>query len=152
MFRLHPEFQLNEPPLFPFWFTPASFMGELTIKKDGSHIEHFDMYLPTRKQLNIGRFIPKVRTFKTVVNPLKYLRKLGALSQWGRRAVLRLLYIYLRHRLDSLASCFLLFPMVMFVSGYSSYQYFVVRARIWGQKIALFLCDRCFLIVSRNFE
>lgn len=53
MFRLHPEFQLNEPPRFPFWFTPAAFVGEIVIKKDGTHIQYFNMYLPTRKQLNI---------------------------------------------------------------------------------------------------
>lgn len=53
MFRFHPEFQLNEPPRFPFWFTPASFIGRVVIKKDGSHIEYFDMHLPNHIQLNI---------------------------------------------------------------------------------------------------
>jgi len=52
-FRIHAEFQLNEPPLFPFWFTPASFIGEIIIKKDGTHIQYFDLKLSTRKQLNI---------------------------------------------------------------------------------------------------
>ena len=56
-FRIHAEFQLNEPPLFPFWFTPASFMGEIIIKKDGTHIQYFDLQLPTRKQLNIGKLL-----------------------------------------------------------------------------------------------
>ena len=30
-------------------------MGEIVIRKDGSEIKHFHMYLPTRKQLNIGQ-------------------------------------------------------------------------------------------------
>lgn len=52
--RVHPEFQLNEPPRHPFWFTPASFIGELVIKKDALHIEYLKMYLPNHIKLNIG--------------------------------------------------------------------------------------------------
>lgn len=58
---MHFEFQLNEPPLFPFWFTPASMIGNIIIKKDGSEIKYFHMYLPTRKQLNIGLFVYKTK-------------------------------------------------------------------------------------------
>lgn len=52
-FRLHAEFQLNTPPLLPFWFTPAQFSGRLIISKDGSHIEHFEMEVPCNKTLNV---------------------------------------------------------------------------------------------------
>ena len=54
-FRIHCEFQLNEPPLFPFWFTPAAMFGEIIMKKDASEITYFHMYVPTRKQLNVGK-------------------------------------------------------------------------------------------------
>jgi len=53
MFRFHPEFQLNTPPRYPFWFTPAAFIGNIIIKKDGSHIQHFDMNVPKDKRLNV---------------------------------------------------------------------------------------------------
>lgn len=54
--RIHAEFQLNDPPYYPFWFTPAQFKGNLIISRDGSHIEYFHMYVPTDKRLNIGMF------------------------------------------------------------------------------------------------
>lgn len=53
VFRIHAEFQLNDPPYYPFWFTPAQFKGNLIISRDGSHIEYFHMYVPTDKRLNI---------------------------------------------------------------------------------------------------
>lgn len=52
-FRIHAEFQLNEPPNYPFWFTPGSFQGRIVISRNLSHIEYFHMYLPTDKRLNI---------------------------------------------------------------------------------------------------
>ncbi|CAF1003983.1 unnamed protein product [Brachionus calyciflorus] len=52
-FRVHAEFQLNEPPYFPFWFTPAQFNGRIIIAKNASHIEYFNLYLPNSKKLNI---------------------------------------------------------------------------------------------------
>ena len=52
--RLHVEFQLNEEPHFPFWFTPAQFAGRLIIDRLSEHVEHFELVLPTDKQLNIG--------------------------------------------------------------------------------------------------
>jgi len=52
--RVHAEFQLNEPPYHPFWFTPGQFNGRLIISKNSSHIEYFKLYLPTEKVLNIG--------------------------------------------------------------------------------------------------
>lgn len=53
VFRIHAEFQLNEAPYYPFWLTPAQFKGNLIISRDGSHIQHFHMYVPTDKRLNI---------------------------------------------------------------------------------------------------
>ncbi len=52
--RVHAEFQLNSEPSYPFWFTPAQFAGRLIINKTSQHVEHFELYLPTDKQLNIG--------------------------------------------------------------------------------------------------
>ncbi|GFN82921.1 selenoprotein n [Plakobranchus ocellatus] len=53
MFRVHAEFQLNEPPRDPFWFSPAQFLGSLIIARDGSSIEHFHLYVPTKRGLNV---------------------------------------------------------------------------------------------------
>ncbi|EDO40205.1 predicted protein [Nematostella vectensis] len=52
-FRIHAEFQLNEPPLHPFWFSPAQFAGRLVISRDGKHIASFHMGVPTNKSLNV---------------------------------------------------------------------------------------------------
>lgn len=54
MRRIHAEFQLNRPPFYPFWFTPAQFKGHLTISRDGSHIIDFHLYVPDDKRLNVG--------------------------------------------------------------------------------------------------
>ncbi|KAK3093662.1 hypothetical protein FSP39_018598 [Pinctada imbricata] len=53
VFRIHAEYQINEPPHYPFWFTPAQFKGNLVISRDYKHIVHFNMYVPTDKRLNI---------------------------------------------------------------------------------------------------
>ena len=53
-FRIHAEFQLNQPPHYPFWFTPAQFTGHLTISKDGRHVHSFNMFVPNEKKLNVG--------------------------------------------------------------------------------------------------
>lgn len=53
VFRMHAEFQLNEPPTNPFWFTPAQFVGDLVISRDGSHIAYFHMQVPNDKRLNV---------------------------------------------------------------------------------------------------
>lgn len=52
--RMHVEFQLNEPPLLPFWFTPSQFTGRLHVARDLSSIEYFDLYVPNNKRLNVG--------------------------------------------------------------------------------------------------
>ena len=53
--RVHAEFQLNEEPHYPFWFTPAQFAGRLIITKDADHVEFFELLVPTTKALNIGQ-------------------------------------------------------------------------------------------------
>ncbi|KAK7481156.1 hypothetical protein BaRGS_00027589 [Batillaria attramentaria] len=53
VFRMHAEYQLNEPPTNPFWFTPAQFAGDLVISRDGSHIAYFHMEVPNTRRLNV---------------------------------------------------------------------------------------------------
>lgn len=53
IFRMHAEFQLNEPPINPFWFTPAQFLGDLVISTNGSHILYFHMEVPNERRLNV---------------------------------------------------------------------------------------------------
>ena len=53
--RIHAEFQLNQPPLLPFWFSPAQFSGRLIVTRNGSHIEAFEMEVPNDKTLNVGK-------------------------------------------------------------------------------------------------
>ena len=56
VFRVHAEFQINEPPNYPFWFTPAQFTGRIIISKEGTHILDFEMFVPNDKKLNVGEF------------------------------------------------------------------------------------------------
>uniref|UniRef100_A0A4W3J8G2 Selenoprotein N n=1 Tax=Callorhinchus milii TaxID=7868 RepID=A0A4W3J8G2_CALMI len=53
VFRIHAEFQLNEPPDFPFWFTPGQFTGNIVISKDASHVRDFWMNVPNDRSLNV---------------------------------------------------------------------------------------------------
>lgn len=53
VFRFHAEFQLNEPPYNPFWFTPAQFTGNLIISRDYNQILYFNIYVPSQKKLNV---------------------------------------------------------------------------------------------------
>ncbi|KAK7481176.1 hypothetical protein BaRGS_00027609 [Batillaria attramentaria] len=53
VFRMHAEYQLNEPPTNPVWFTPAQFAGDLVISRDGSHIAYFHMEVPNTRRLNV---------------------------------------------------------------------------------------------------
>uniref|UniRef100_F6PH23 EF-hand domain-containing protein n=2 Tax=Ciona intestinalis TaxID=7719 RepID=F6PH23_CIOIN len=53
VFRFHSEFQLNEPPYLPYWFTPAQFTGRLIIARDGTHVRGFQLYVPNNKKLNV---------------------------------------------------------------------------------------------------
>ena len=52
--RSHVEFQLNELPHYPFWFTPAQLAGRLVVNTSSSQILHFELALPTDRQLNVG--------------------------------------------------------------------------------------------------
>lgn len=53
VFRCHAEFQLNNPPLLPFWFTPAQFQSRLIISKNISEIKKFKMMVPSNRKLNV---------------------------------------------------------------------------------------------------
>eukprot|EP00731_Ephydatia_muelleri_P027938 Em0019g811a len=53
MMRVHAEYQLNDEPNRQFWFTPAQYTGRLIIDKEAQHVEFFELYVPTNKQLNI---------------------------------------------------------------------------------------------------
>ncbi|CAO2589483.1 Selenoprotein N [Lemmus lemmus] len=53
MFRIHAEFQLSEPPDFPFWFSPGQFTGHIILSKDGTHIRDFRLFVPNHRSLNV---------------------------------------------------------------------------------------------------
>lgn len=53
VFRIHAEFQLNDVPDFPFWFTPGQFAGNIILSKDASHVREFHLYVPNDKSLNV---------------------------------------------------------------------------------------------------
>lgn len=53
VFRIHAEFQLNEVPNFPFWFTPGQFAGHIVLSRDASHVRDFHLYVPNDKSLNV---------------------------------------------------------------------------------------------------
>lgn len=53
VFRIHAEFQLNEVPDLPFWFTPGQFTGNIIISKDASHVRRFHLYVPSDRSLNV---------------------------------------------------------------------------------------------------
>ncbi|CAI9724856.1 selenoprotein N-like isoform X2 [Octopus vulgaris] len=52
-FRIHAEFQLNERPNLPFWFTPAYFFGNLIINKNATSLLKFNLAVPTHNKLNV---------------------------------------------------------------------------------------------------
>ena len=54
--RMHAEFQLNVAPQLPFWFTPGQFLGNIVMKRDGSHVKSFEVAVPNNKCLNVGKF------------------------------------------------------------------------------------------------
>ncbi|KAH9500951.1 hypothetical protein Btru_069301 [Bulinus truncatus] len=53
LFRIHVEFQLNEPPRLPFWFTPGQFTGNLIVSRDLTKVKSFHLYVPSTKSLNV---------------------------------------------------------------------------------------------------
>jgi len=56
LIRVHAEFQLNEPPLLPFWFTPGQLLGNIVIRRDASHVHSFHLAVPTNRSLNVGEY------------------------------------------------------------------------------------------------
>jgi hypothetical protein len=53
VFRAHAEFQLNEEPNYPFWFTPSQLSGRLVIHTSGDHVHHLSLAVPTDRHLNV---------------------------------------------------------------------------------------------------
>ncbi|KAI6654765.1 selenoprotein N-like [Oopsacas minuta] len=53
VFRIHAEYQLNEHPLHPFWFSPAHFTGNLVFNTDTDEVLQFELYLPSIRKLNV---------------------------------------------------------------------------------------------------
>uniref|UniRef100_A0A673YPP1 Selenoprotein N n=1 Tax=Salmo trutta TaxID=8032 RepID=A0A673YPP1_SALTR len=53
VFRIHAEFQLNDVPDFPFWFTPGQFTGNIVLSRDSSHVRQFTLYVPNDRTLNV---------------------------------------------------------------------------------------------------
>uniref|UniRef100_A0A8C2XLE6 Selenoprotein N n=1 Tax=Cyclopterus lumpus TaxID=8103 RepID=A0A8C2XLE6_CYCLU len=53
VFRIHAEFQLNDVPDFPFWFTPGKFTGNIVLSKDASHVRNFHLHVPNDRSLNV---------------------------------------------------------------------------------------------------
>lgn len=53
LFRSHVEFQLNEPPRRPFWFSPSQFSGRIVLSEDGSAVHHFNVHVPAERRLNV---------------------------------------------------------------------------------------------------
>ncbi|CAN7995538.1 unnamed protein product [Ixodes hexagonus] len=53
LFRSHIEFQLNEPPRRPFWFSPSQFSGRIVLSEDGSTLHHFNVHVPAERLLNV---------------------------------------------------------------------------------------------------
>lgn len=53
IFRIHAEFQLNEAPYYPFWFTPGQFTGNVILSRDGKKVLGFHLYVPTTNRLNV---------------------------------------------------------------------------------------------------
>ena len=52
--RIHAEFQLNEAPYYPFWFTPAQFTGNLIVSRDFKKMLSLTAHVPADKKLNVG--------------------------------------------------------------------------------------------------
>lgn len=47
--RIHAEFQLSEPPDFPFWFSPGQFTGHIILSKDSTHVRDFRLFVPNHR-------------------------------------------------------------------------------------------------------
>lgn len=64
-YRIHAEFQLNDVPGFPFWFTPGQFAGNIILSKDASHVREFHLYVPNDKSVFPPLFLT-AHTFKVL--------------------------------------------------------------------------------------
>ena len=64
---MHAEFQLNEPPLQPFWFTPAYFSGNLIISRNATSVLYFNLAVPNHNKLNVGELKIYFSTLSTKV-------------------------------------------------------------------------------------
>ncbi|KAI8744586.1 selenoprotein N [Biomphalaria glabrata] len=53
IFRMHIEFQLNDPPSLPFWFTPGQFTGRLTVSRDLTKVLFFNLFVPNNQKVNV---------------------------------------------------------------------------------------------------
>lgn len=53
VFRIHAEFQLNDVPDFPFWFSPGQFTGNIVLSRDSSHVREFRLHVPNNRSLNV---------------------------------------------------------------------------------------------------
>uniref|UniRef100_A0A7N4PEH2 EF-hand domain-containing protein n=1 Tax=Sarcophilus harrisii TaxID=9305 RepID=A0A7N4PEH2_SARHA len=54
VFRIHAEFQLNQPLHYSFWFCPSQFTGHIILSKDSSHVQDFKLFVPNERSLNVG--------------------------------------------------------------------------------------------------
>lgn len=53
LFRSHVEFQLNDAPRRPFWFSPSQFSGRIILNEDGSRVHYFNAHVPAGRHLNV---------------------------------------------------------------------------------------------------
>uniref|UniRef100_A0A4X2KGP4 EF-hand domain-containing protein n=1 Tax=Vombatus ursinus TaxID=29139 RepID=A0A4X2KGP4_VOMUR len=53
-FRIHAEFQLNQPLHYPFWFCPSQFTGHIILSQDSSHVQEFKLFVPNERSVNVG--------------------------------------------------------------------------------------------------
>lgn len=89
VFRIHAEFQLNQPPFYPFWFTPAQFTGNIIISKDGTKVLSFKLYVPTEKRLNVD--------MEWLIGPKEYENMEVDIGHMGRmelKATRSSIYVY----------------------------------------------------------
>ena len=52
-FRIHAEFQINEPPQLPFWYTPAHFTGHILMDTATDTVYQFEFGVPISRRLNV---------------------------------------------------------------------------------------------------
>lgn len=80
IFRCHFEFQLNEPPLKPFWFTPAKFEGQIILFKDTGKPVYMTMEVPNTNHVNVGTKNAYLLTWKFI-----FALKCWSVYLWGKK-------------------------------------------------------------------